>query len=42
MEPEILDLNLVQRLDSFELRARYVVEGFLSGLNRSPFRGFSV
>jgi len=42
METEILDLNLVQRLESLELRARYVVEGFLTGLNRSPFRGFSV
>jgi uncharacterized protein (DUF58 family) len=42
MSTEILDLNLVQRLESLELRARYIVEGFLSGLNRSPFRGFSV
>jgi uncharacterized protein (DUF58 family) len=42
MTSEILDLDLVQRLESLELRARYVVEGFLSGLNRSPFRGFSV
>jgi uncharacterized protein (DUF58 family) len=37
----LLDLDLIQRLDSLELRAKYVVEGFLSGLNRSPFRGFS-
>lgn len=42
MSTDILDLNLVKRLESMELRARYVVEGFLSGLNRSPFRGFSV
>jgi uncharacterized protein (DUF58 family) len=42
MRTEILDLDLVQRLESLELRARYIVEGFLSGINRSPFRGFSV
>jgi len=42
MNVELLDLDLVQRLESLELRARYVVEGFLLGLNRSPFRGFSV
>lgn len=29
----------VQRLD---LKARFIVEGFLSGLHRSPFQGFSV
>jgi uncharacterized protein (DUF58 family) len=39
---QILDLDLVQRLASLELRARCIVEGFLAGLNRSPFRGFSV
>ncbi|MBI1246242.1 DUF58 domain-containing protein [bacterium] len=30
------------RLNSLELRARGVVEGFLQGLHRSPFVGFSV
>ncbi|MBI4579210.1 MAG: DUF58 domain-containing protein [Planctomycetes bacterium] len=29
----------VQRLD---LKARFIVEGFISGLHRSPFQGFSV
>ena len=42
MEASLLDLDLLQRLEPLELRARYVVEGFLTGLNRSPFRGFSV
>lgn len=30
------------RLGSLELKARTIVEGFLSGLHRSPFKGFSV
>src|SRR5262245_49550136 len=30
------------RIKSLELRARLVVEGFLSGLHRSPYHGFSV
>lgn len=30
------------RLDNLELRARGIVEGFLHGLHRSPFVGFSV
>jgi uncharacterized protein (DUF58 family) len=30
------------RLGSLELKARTIVEGFLTGLHRSPFKGFSV
>ncbi len=30
------------RLGNLELRARTIVEGFLTGLHRSPFKGFSV
>ena len=30
------------RIENLELRARVVVEGFLSGLQRSPYYGFSV
>jgi len=37
-----LDPAVVARLATLELKARSVVEGFLSGLHRSPFRGFSV
>ena len=32
----------VARLRSIDLRARLVVEGFLAGLHRSPYKGFSV
>jgi uncharacterized protein (DUF58 family) len=33
---------IVSRLGSMELRARLVVEGFIAGLHKSPFHGFSV
>ncbi|RJP34414.1 MAG: DUF58 domain-containing protein [Phycisphaerales bacterium] len=36
-QPEILNT-----IGSLELRARHVVEGFLSGMHQSPYRGFSV
>jgi uncharacterized protein (DUF58 family) len=37
-----LDPAILARLGTLELKARTVVEGFLSGLHRSPFKGFSV
>ena len=37
-----LDPRVLSRVAGLELRARLVVEGTLSGLNRSPFHGFSV
>ncbi len=37
-----LDPTVLAGLDNLELRARVVVEGFLSGLHNSPHRGFSV
>jgi uncharacterized protein (DUF58 family) len=39
---QFLDPAVVARLGTLELRARTIVEGFLSGLHRSPFKGFSV
>lgn len=36
-----LNPDVVARLGSMELRARLVVEGFITGLHRSPFHGFS-
>ena len=41
-ERQFLDPAVVARLGNLELKARTVVEGFLSGLHRSPFKGFSV
>ena len=37
-----LDPEVVSRLENMELIARMVVEGFIAGLHRSPFHGFSV
>ena len=37
-----LDPTVLAGLDNLELRARVAVEGFLSGLHKSPQRGFSV
>ena len=37
-----LDPAVLARLGTMELKARTVVEGFLSGLHRSPYKGFSV
>jgi uncharacterized protein (DUF58 family) len=38
----LTDPVFFSRLDNLELRARGIVEGFLHGLHRSPFVGFSV
>lgn len=38
----LLDPEAVSRLRNMELRARLVVEGFLQGMHRSPYHGFSV
>jgi uncharacterized protein (DUF58 family) len=40
--PRFLDPHTLSRISPMELRARAVVEGFIAGLHRSPFRGFSV
>jgi uncharacterized protein (DUF58 family) len=42
VSPQWLGPDELARLGSLELRARGVVEGFLQGLHRSPFVGFSV
>jgi uncharacterized protein (DUF58 family) len=39
--PRFLDPELLARIGSLELLARAVVEGFMSGLHRSPYTGFS-
>jgi uncharacterized protein (DUF58 family) len=41
-ELRFLDPAIIARLGTLELRARTIVEGFLSGLHRSPLKGFSV
>jgi len=39
---QYLDPTVIARLSNMDLRARLVVEGFLTGLHRSPYHGFSV
>src|SRR5512133_2724689 len=39
---DYLKPEVVSRLSSLELRARMVVEGFITGLHKSPYHGFSV
>jgi uncharacterized protein (DUF58 family) len=41
-EQRFLDPSVLARIGSLELKARTIVEGFLSGLHRSPLKGFSV
>src|ERR671913_1326319 len=37
-----LDPATIARLGTLDLKARTIVEGFLTGLHRSPYKGFSV
>ena len=37
MDPKVLD-----KIEGLDLKARLIVEGYISGLHKSPFRGFSV
>ncbi len=39
---ELVDPVFFSRLETIQLRARSIVEGFLHGLHRSPYLGFSV
>src|SRR5258705_8606217 len=38
----LLDPHFVSKLAGLDLRARLVVDGFLTGLHKSPYHGFSV
>ncbi len=42
MQTELLTPRIINRLNTLDLQARQVVEGFISGLHKSPFHGFSV
>lgn len=37
-----LDPKIISKIARLDLRARYIVEGFLVGLHQSPYHGFSV
>jgi uncharacterized protein (DUF58 family) len=38
----LLDSQMLARLQSLPLRARWIVEGYVSGVHRSPYHGFSI
>lgn len=40
--PQLMDAAVVMSIRSLELRAKVIVDGFRTGLNRSPRHGFSV
>ena len=40
--PNYLDPKVLNKITRLELRARLVMEGFVSGMHKSPFHGFSV
>jgi len=40
--PNYLDPAILARLKGLALRARLIVEGYVSGMHRSPFHGFSI
>jgi len=39
---DFLDFDVIARIDNMQMLARVLVEGFVLGLHRSPYRGFSV
>lgn len=41
-EASFVSPKVLMEIDNLQLRAKVVVEGFLSGLHRSPYHGFSV
>ena len=40
--PSVLNAATIARLGNMDVRARTVVEGFVAGLHKSPYKGFSV
>jgi len=42
MASKFLDAATVARLSNMDVRARAVVEGFVAGMHKSPYKGFSV
>ena len=42
LKEQILNPEIISKLNNLSLKARYVVEGFIVGLHKSPYHGFSV
>jgi len=41
-KPDYLDPKTIDRIANLELRARLVVEGYITGMHKSPYNGFAV
>ena len=41
-DQKFLDPQTLSKLQGLELRARHIVDGYVSGIHRSPYHGFSV
>ena len=39
---DYLNPEVIQQVARLDLQAKFIVEGFIAGLHRSPFHGFSV
>ena len=42
MKSKYLDPHALNKLNNLSLKAKFVVEGFIIGLHKSPYHGFSV
>jgi uncharacterized protein (DUF58 family) len=40
--PNYLDPRILAQLEGLQLRARLIVEGYVAGMHRSPYHGFSI
>ena len=41
-EPDYLNPNIINQIDSLYLQAKMIVEGYMSGIHKSPYHGFSI
>ena len=42
MKPNYLNPQIINQLDNLYLKAQMIVEGYMAGLHRSPYHGFSI
>ena len=41
-KPDFLDPKVLNKITRLDLKARHIVEGFVAGMHKSPYHGFSV
>src|SRR6059036_2870504 len=41
-KPDFLDPKILNKITRLDLKARHIVEGFVAGMHKSPYHGFSV